>query len=196
MVTSDDQEVFELDREGDNIEGRSGKPLKGAASLKQLREMSKNKFMLCTRILADRDLQLYGRVLYNLGKPALDSHAERIKASHNQDGAVKLAVIRATKASFDQDKRTLAVLSDTSVLADCCLLPGAGMPMRSSPPQQRAEVMFRLAVNIVSYRRWDLLMYQACPPDAFASLLQSSAEARDEALTDMRTQPRDNNINN
>ena len=171
------------DREGGEGDGQAAVPKTGAEALSELRKRHKQTLDLCSILIKDRNLQLEGRVICEVGRPLRRDHLDSIQALKSQEGALAFHASQAMMGWARALQELVRKHSDERVLRRLGIVPEHAMAsavqqhLEPDPEYHRnAGTFMRLTIELCSQRTWSMSKHSFTYPDAFAGLASKSPE--------------------
>ena len=142
----------------------------------ELRSKCGNTLECAARIMGDKTLQLFARMICCVARPVRDEHLQAIEAFTSQKGAAAFNAGRANGYWVSTVRAIAGVLRDADVIRGCGVQEASPLlRMRPGASQAMAQTLFKLVVHAVAQRSWSMSYHSTCLPDAAFGLLAVTA---------------------
>jgi hypothetical protein len=158
-----------------------------ALSAAELRAKCSNTLECAARVLQDKSVQLFARMISAVARPVRNDHLRAIDSLTSQNGAASFNANRSNGEWVETVQSMAALLRDPTLLQQCGICVACPLlRIRFGASQALAQKLFKLVVHAMSQRCWSMSYHSTCLPDAAFGVLSATAAAAKRCLRFLR----------
>jgi hypothetical protein len=147
-----------------------------ALSAAELRAKCSNTLECAARILQDKSVQLFARMISAVARPVRNDHLRAIDSLTSQNSAASFNANRSNGEWVESVQAIAALLCDPTLLQQCGICVACPLlRIRFGASLALAQKLFKLVVHAMSQRCWSMSYHSTCLPDAAFGVLSAKA---------------------